>query len=70
MMDRPEWVKCVLQPEDSVLTWCDRRVERPEFAFTSIDHAALNGRHGDQLVACEVCLSHIHRALYRGVTPY
>lgn len=60
---------CVLLPEESVLTWCDRQLEGAEFAFTSIDHAALNGKHGGRLVTCTECLREIHTALYRCVTP-
>jgi len=67
MTDRPEWVKCVLLPEDNALTWCARQLEPAEFAFTSIDHAALNGKHGGRLVACSGCVRLIIGALSRGI---
>jgi hypothetical protein len=36
-------------------TWCGRSFDLFEFTFTSIDHAAMNGRNGGYLTVCKKC---------------
>lgn len=45
-------------------TWCGKKPAG--FTFTSVDHAALNGRAEGRLVACPECVAQIKKALDNG----
>lgn len=66
-MSIPEHVKCI---EDNHVdnqgkSWCGRYIVF-EFTFTSIDHAAMNGRNGSRLVACKACTDAVVKSLSNG----
>ena len=68
---RPEWSKCVAAVVGSAhdlykKTWCGRPLYGAEWVFTSVEHAALNGRAQDRLVCCPECLVAIVEALSNG----
>jgi hypothetical protein len=66
---RPEWLTCVASEvaeghELHGKTWCG--LKPTGFTFTSIDHAALNGRAKGRLVVCPECATQIKKALDNG----
>ena len=66
-MSIPEHVKCIqdIHVDNQGKSWCGRYIGR-EFAFTGIDHAALNGRNGGFLVACKACTEAVIKSLSNG----
>lgn len=46
------------------LSWCGKQLWRYDWVFTSVDHAAMNGREDGRLVACKKCT----RAIIKGLT--
>lgn len=67
-MNRPDYVKCVQDNhrDHDGLSWCGQALNKFDFAFVSIDHAAFNGRDGRLLVACSECTTAIIKALTNG----
>lgn len=67
--ERPDWVVCVAdrdaEAERKKLSWCHKPIGGA-FAFTGVDHAALNGRRRGRLVVCPECLAMIMTALRNG----
>jgi hypothetical protein len=67
-MSRPEYVKCVQDNhrDHDGRSWCGQVLNKFDFAFVSIEHAAFNGRAGGRLVACSECTAAIIKALTNG----
>lgn len=65
---RPDWINCVRHDHEDLKTtsWCGRKIISFEWAFTSVDHAAENGRQEGRLVACIACVEAIVAALRNG----
>ncbi len=66
-MKRPDWVQCInrTHEEHKGESWCGRP-KAMEFRFTSLDHAAENGRQEGRLVACPDCVDAACTALRNG----
>jgi len=67
-MSRPDYVKCVTDNhrDNDGLSWCGKILDKFDFAFVSIEHAAFNGRSAGRLVACSECTALIAKALANG----
>lgn len=67
-MARRDCVRCVADTHEDAKghTWCGRKIEPLEWTFTGADHAAMNGRNGDRLVACPQCVKAIEAGLRNG----
>lgn len=65
-MSRPEYVKCIAQSREDLKgkAWCGRSVAA-EWAFTSLDHAALNALAEGRLLACRDCIRMARAALMK-----
>lgn len=69
-VSRPDHVRCVqtgmyVNGTPEKVSWCGRDTHH-EWTFVDAAHAALNGRSGGRLVACEDCLAAIVKALWAG----
>lgn len=67
-MSRSEYVRCVTDNhrDNDGRSWCGKTLNKFDFAFVSIEHAAFNGRSGGRLVACSECTVEIIKALESG----
>ncbi|HEY1034959.1 MAG TPA: hypothetical protein VGE09_08260 [Pseudoxanthomonas sp.] len=68
MGERPDYVKCIedTHMDNKGKSWCGRKLSRFDWAFISVDHAAMSGRNGDRLIACPECLKAVFAGLMNG----
>ena len=64
LSNRPDYIRCIADVHEARkgFTWCGERADG--WAFTGIDHAALNGRADGRLIACPECIKAATEALW------
>lgn len=67
-MSRSGFVRCITDNhrDSEGRSWCGQAINKFDFAFVSIEHAAFNGRSEGRLVACSECTAEIIKALATG----
>lgn len=65
-MSQHPYIRCIEDQHENNKgkTWCGKRADG--WTFTSVDHAAMNGRNKAYLVACPECTKAIIEALREG----
>ncbi len=64
MVERPEYVKCILRAyikDGTKRSWCDRQIEFGEWTLGGLDHAAYLG--SSRLLLCSECVAAATAAL-------
>ena len=67
---RSDWICCIADghADKTGKTWCGKTAIG--FTFTSLDHAAMNGRNEGRLVACSDCTKAAIEGLTMGQDDY
>lgn len=65
--EEQDWIVCVSDnhADRTGRAWCGRPTLFG-FMFTSVDHAAMNGRNEGRLIVCPECLAEILKGLNNG----
>lgn len=68
MSEREEHIRCIHRDVVGAprMSWCGRPLQRFEWYFNGVDHAALNGEQHGRLVACTECTNAVVKALRNG----